>query len=245
MNKLILVDDDQHLFNFIKEQLEDEGFYIDYTHNVDAGLHRISGDTYTIAVLNIMLPGKWHGLKSLQHLRTKTKMPVIVLSPRGNDIDRIVGLEMGADDYLVKPFNPRELLARIRAILRRTHQGLRLPEDVFKARNIYSEDDVEFHRGMRKVAHQGKFVNLTSAEFDMLEILIRYDGNIVTREEIAKEVFKRDLAYTDRSIDVHICNLRKKFDHAEAGAGHIKSVRGKGYAFVSSPPRATELARAI
>ena len=236
MKRLILIDDDNSLHNYLQNNLGDEDFEIVYTRDTDIGLDKMKTESSSIIILNIMLPGRQQGLKILQHFRAKTRMPIIILTSRRDEIDCILGLEMGADDYLIKPFNPRELLARIRAVLRRTNPDVMHAEELTERNGIYIEDDVELNSGMRTVIHQGKSVYLTAAEFDMLDMLIRHAGEIVSREELAKKIFNRDLATYDRSIDVHICNLRKKFDHAEDGAGHIKSIRGKGYIYIPLPP---------
>jgi two-component system response regulator CpxR len=174
-----------------------------------------------------MLPGI-NGFDVLREIRSVSKKPVLMLTARGDDIDRIVGLEIGADDYLPKPFNPRELAARIRAILRRTTST----ESAESPR--ISVGDVEMEMGTRVVRRAGKIVDLTAVEYDVLEKLLRAAGRILTREELSKQVLGRDSSPFDRSIDMHISNLRKKLGHHVGDIERIKTVRGVGYIYAQT-----------
>jgi DNA-binding response OmpR family regulator len=181
-------------------------------------------------VLDVMLPGL-NGFEVLRRIRAESKVPVLMLTARGDDVDRIVGLEIGADDYLPKPFNPRELLARIRAILRRAI--LDKPGYETTTRKLIV-GDVELDSGTRAVSRAGENVELTAVEFDLLEKLLRAAGRIITREELSKEVLGRSSSPFDRSIDMHISNLRKKLGHHFGATERIKTVRGVGYIYAQA-----------
>jgi two-component system response regulator CpxR len=174
------------------------------------------------------------GFEVLRELRAHSPVPVIMLTARGDDVDRIVGLEMGADDYLPKPFNPRELVARIKAILRR---GQRTEESVSNNLNV---GDLVLDPGARSVRIGGDPVDLTSVEFNLLEALLGSAGQVVPRESLVLHVLKRSYSPFDRSIDVHISNLRKKLGHYSDGSDRIKTLRGEGYFFASPPEAASE-----
>lgn len=171
-----------------------------------------------------MLPGI-NGFEVLRRIRATSRLPVLLLTARGEDVDRIVGLEIGADDYLPKPFNPRELVARIRAVLRRTRGdgGGTAPEMV-------SVGDVELDPATRTVRLEGKPVDLTSVEFNLLEVLLREAGRVVPRERLVNAVLSRKFSPFDRSIDMHVSKVRKKLGDTDSDE-HIKTVRGVGYIF--------------
>jgi two-component system response regulator CpxR len=175
-----------------------------------------------------MLPGS-RGFEVLQKLRAKSRVPVIMLTARGDEVDRILGLEIGADDYLPKPFNPRELAARIQAVLRRTAAAV-APES--SSPQAIRLGDLEFIRGSRSVLRNSKPVELTSVEFDLLGVFLASPGKVLQREELAREVLGRDLTAFDRSIDVHVSNLRRKLGPLPSGLERIKAVRGAGYLYV-------------
>jgi two-component system response regulator CpxR len=180
-----------------------------------------------------MLPGM-NGLDVLRRLRAHSRTPVLILTARGDDVDRIVGLEIGADDYLAKPFNPRELLARIRAILRRTQSP---PVGAPGAEKI-TVADVDIDPAARMVRRSGEPVELTSVEFSLLEMLLRSAGQVVTREQVAHEVLGRQFFPYDRSIDMHVSKLRRKLGDAPGGGERIKTIRGVGYVYARpSEPR--------
>jgi two-component system response regulator CpxR len=226
-NRVLVIDDDAGLCELVAEYLEAEGFEVEVVHNGEAGLSRATSGEHVIVVLDVMLPGI-NGFEVLRRFRAKSKLPVLMLTARGEDIDRIVGLEIGADDYLSKPFNPRELVARIRAVLRRTNPDA----DADDARaDILKVGDVEMDTSTRVVRRGDEAVDLTVVEYDVLEMLIRNPGRIVTRQSLVKEVLGRNLSAFDRSIDMHISNLRKKLGHIVDGSERIKTVRGIGYIY--------------
>jgi two-component system response regulator CpxR len=171
-----------------------------------------------------------HGFDVLRRIRAKSRIPVLMLTARGDDVDRIVGLEIGADDYLPKPFNPRELVARIRAILRRTQ-----PDEALTGgtRESLVVGDIEMDTSTRAVHRSGEAVELTAVEYDLLERLLRSAGQIAKREELVKEVLGRELSPFDRSIDMHVSNLRKKLGHQLNGMERIKTIRGVGYIYAA------------
>jgi DNA-binding response OmpR family regulator len=229
MEKILVIDDDIDLCQLLVEYLGREGFRIDIAHSGDEGLKKAGSGKYDLVVLDVMLP-VINGFDILSLLRKQHSIPVIMLTARGNDVDRIVGLEMGADDYLSKPFNARELLARIRAILRRASQEKfdSISPDLPKKLKV---DDVEIDPGARTIICCGDKVDLTSVEFCLLEMLVRRAGQLVSREELMQTVLNRSLSPYDRSIDVHISRLRKKLDRHLSGAERIKTIRSAGYLY--------------
>jgi len=227
MERILIIDDDVALCELVVEYLEPLGFEIESIHRGDLGAERALAGEHSIVVLDVMLPGL-NGFEVLRKIRAESKVPVLMLTARGDDVDRIVGLEIGADDYLPKPFNPRELAARIRAILRRaTSDG---PRDV-SIHKVLAVGDVELDGGTRVVRRGGEVVELTAVEFDLLEKLLRAAGSITTREGLSNEVLGRSLSPFDRSIDMHISNLRKKLGHHFGAVERIKTVRGVGYIY--------------
>jgi two-component system response regulator CpxR len=181
-------------------------------------------------VLDVMLPGM-NGFDVLRKIRDTSRIPVVLLTARGEDVDRIVGLEIGADDYLPKPFNPRELVARIRAVLRRSRgQGDAAVPDVLRV------GDVELDPATRTVLHHGKPVDLTSVEFSLLQVLLREAGRVVTREALVDEVLGRRFSPFDRSIDMHVSKIRRKLGDSDA-EDYIKTIRGAGYIFAIARPK--------
>ena len=230
MDQILIIDDDVALCELVTEYLEPLGFEIESIHRGDAGVERALAGKHSLIVLDVMLPGL-NGFEVLRRIRADSKVPVLMLTARGDDVDRIVGLEIGADDYLPKPFNPRELTARIRAILRRT--TAEAPSDQIAAKQL-SVGDVALDCGTRAVFRGGQNVELTAVEFDLLEKLLRAAGSIVTREELSKEVLGRSSSPFDRSIDMHISNLRKKLGHHFGETERIKTVRGVGYIYAQA-----------
>ncbi|HEV7743412.1 MAG TPA: response regulator transcription factor [Pyrinomonadaceae bacterium] len=227
MDHILIIDDDVALCELVTEYLEPLGFRIESIHRGDAGAERALAGEHSLVVLDVMLPGL-NGFEVLRRIRSESKIPVLMLTARGDDIDRIVGLEIGADDYLPKPFNPRELTARIRAILRRTSSDA--PADRAQEKRL-RVGDVELDSGTRAISRAGENVELTAVEFDLLEKLLRAAGEIVTREELSQKVLGRSSSPFDRSIDMHISNLRKKLGASVAGTERIKTVRGVGYIY--------------
>lgn len=231
MDQILIIDDDVALCELVTEYLEPLGFLIESVHRGDVGAERALAGEHSLVVLDVMLPGL-NGFEVLRRIRTESKIPVLMLTARGDDVDRIVGLEIGADDYLPKPFNPRELTARIRAILRRT-----TAESAIEAsEKRVGVGDVQLDAGTRAISRAGENVELTAVEFDLLEKLLRAAGQIVTREELSKQVLGRSSSPFDRSIDMHISNLRKKLGPGVDASERIKTVRGVGYIYVKSSP---------
>jgi two-component system response regulator CpxR len=229
MEKVLIIDDDVALCELVTEYLEPLGFQVEAVNRGDTGAERALQGKHSIVVLDVMLPGL-NGFEVLRRIRETSKMPVLMLTARGDDVDRIVGLEIGADDYLPKPFNPRELAARIRAILRRSSS-----EQSQEAGQRLSIGDVEMETGTRLVRRAGEVVELTAVEYDVLEKLLRAAGRVMTREELSKDVLGRSLSPFDRSIDMHISNLRKKLGHRVGAAERIKTIRGVGYIYAQTP----------
>lgn len=228
MDQILIIDDDMALCELVTEYLEPLGFQIESMHRGDTGAEQAIAGKYSLVVLDVMLPGL-NGFEVLRRIRAESKVPVLMLTARGDDVDRIVGLEIGADDYLPKPFNPRELVARIRAILRRAK--LEEPAGHDSTTRKLTVGDVELDSGTRAVYRAGEHVELTAVEFDLLEKLLRAAGQIITREELSKEVLGRSSSPFDRSIDMHISNLRKKLGHQFGATERIKTVRGVGYIY--------------
>src|SRR6202795_1198700 len=225
MDHVLVVDDDVELCALVQEYLTAEGFSLKAVHDGEQGLQQALTNEYALVVLDVMLPGI-NGFEVLRRIRSVSKIPVLLLTARGEDVDRIVGLEIGADDYLPKPFNPRELVARIRAILRRTRGKGETP--VPEAIKV---GEVELDPATRSVLHHGKPVELTSVEFGLLQVLLREAGRVVTREALVDEVLGRKFSPFDRSIDMHVSKVRKKLGDSDSGTDHIKTVRGVGYIF--------------
>ena len=223
MDRVLIVDDDVELCRLLGERLSSEGFALEAVHDGPRGLERVLSQEHALVILDLMLPGMG-GLDVLRRVRTQSPVPVLILTARGEDVDRILGLEIGADDYLPKPFNPRELIARIRAILRRTSPTV-------ATGNSVTVGDLQLDPGAREVRMDGVPIDLTSVEFALLETLLRDAGRVVTREHLTETVLGRKLGPFDRVIDVHISNLRKKLNRVH-GEERIKAVRGSGYVFV-------------
>jgi DNA-binding response OmpR family regulator len=224
MDQVLIVDDDRELCELLSERLGTEGFVIDAVHDGLRGLERALSNDYALVVLDLMLPGM-SGLDVLRRIRARSPLPVLVLTARGEDVDRILGLEIGADDYLPKPFNPRELIARIRAILRRTARAATTTEPLVLG-------DIRLDPAAREAQIEGAPLGLTNAEFTVLEMLIQRAGQVVTREQLTETVLGRKLGPFDRVIDVHVSNIRKKLGSGH-GTNRIKAVRGSGYLFVA------------
>jgi two-component system response regulator CpxR len=239
MERILIVDDDAELCELVAEYLRPEGFEVEAVHDGEQGLERALSGDHVLVVLDIMLP-RMSGLDVLRRLRAASRIPVLILTARGEDVDRILGLEIGADDYLPKPFHPRELVARIRAILRRT-QGAR-PSAAPGHKSVIG--DVELDAASRTVRRAGEPVELTSVEFALLEVLMHAAGQVVTREQIAQDVLGRRFFAYDRSVDMHISKLRKKLGEYPDGAERIKTIRGVGYIYAfpgeTSAPAARE-----
>ncbi|MFQ3582541.1 MAG: response regulator transcription factor [Chloracidobacterium sp.] len=225
MERILVIDDDTELCELIAEYLAAEGFRVDVVHDGESGVKRATNEPFALLILDVMLP-KLSGFETLKRIRAVSHVPTLMLTARGDDVDRIVGLEIGADDYLAKPFNPRELLARIRAILRRAKPEL-LAEKLVVG-------DVELDFGARNVRKLGKPVAVTSVEFDLLAVLMQHAGQIVSRDDLSLRALGRPFHALDRSVDMHVSNLRKKLGPHQDGSERIKAVRGVGYLYALS-----------
>jgi DNA-binding response OmpR family regulator len=224
---ILIVDDDVELCELVTEYLEDEGLAVDSVHDGVSGVEACLADEPDLVILDVMLP-ELGGFAVLSKIRETSRVPVIMLTARGEEVDRIVGLEMGADDYLPKPFNPRELVARIRAILRRT-AGTVESDDESAVIRVH---DLEMDIGSRRVICSSGEVDLTGAEFAVLETLARAAGSVVSRDDLSRRALDRRASPFDRSLDVHLSNLRKKLGPLAGGGERIKTVRGVGYLYV-------------
>lgn len=223
MHTLLLLDDDRELCGLLADYLQQEGFEILTAHDGNTGLAAaLNSPSLDLILLDVMLPGK-NGFDVLRELRSQSRIPVLMLTAKGDEVDRIVGLEMGADDYLPKPFNPRELLARIRAVLRRGD-----PLSVPPPERLIS-DDIELDPTRRTVRAAGNDVELTSVEFKLLEALMRSPGKVVSRDTLAKAALDRILSPFERSLDVHMSNLRRKLGPGPDDTPRIRTLRSEGY----------------
>ncbi|MEJ2156623.1 MAG: response regulator transcription factor [Desulfobacteraceae bacterium] len=226
---ILLVDDDKALCALLGEYLADEGFNLETCHDGNSGLERALTSEHDLVILDVMLPG-CNGFEVLKQLRRKSDVPVLMLTARGDEVDRIVGLEIGADDYLGKPFNPRELVARMRAIFRRLHPQ-KSSDDPAAVPSKLCVDDIELEHGTRRVLKQGRAIDLTAVEYNLLTALLQSAGRVVSREELNQEVLGRAYSPYDRSIDVHISKLRKKLGEKVGQADRIQAIRGEGYLY--------------
>lgn len=220
-NSLLIIDDDTELTDLLVQYLEPEGFQITCTHDGEAGVKKALNQSYDAVILDVMLP-KLNGFEVLKAIREHSQVPVLMLTARGDDIDRIVGLEIGADDYLPKPCNPRELVARLRAILRRT-QKTAIQKPIIEFQSIIIDC------AKRVATLAGEALELTNTEFNILEMLIKSPGQAFSKEELTEYALGRKFTAYDRSIDVHISNLRNKLGNNAFGDTRVKTVRGFGY----------------
>lgn len=223
MEDILLIDDDVELCSMLTDYLGRYGFRIASVHRGDTGLTEARARPWSLILLDVMLPGM-DGFEVLKQLRGTSSVSVLLLTARGDDVDRIVGLEIGADDYLPKPFNPRELLARMRAILRRSGTAEPPAEP-----SLLRVDDLELDPAARTVRTKGKNVELTDVEFALLEALMQSPGKVVSRDRLAELVLGRDLSPFDRSLDMHVSRLRRKLDEVSSSGDRVKTIRGTGY----------------
>ena len=228
MSKLLLVDDDIELTELLSAFLKLEGFEVQTANNGMEAL-KILNETHQLVLMDIMMP-VLNGIETLKEIRKRSNVPVMMLTAKGDDIDRVLGLELGADDYLPKPFNDRELVARIRAILRRSVPPSNNVDDT---KEILSFENVTLYLTRQTAMYDEKNLNLTDYEFKILHRLIESKGNIVTREELSLEVLGKTLSPFDRSLDMHISNLRQKLPERESKLPWFKTLRGKGYLLVT------------
>ena len=226
MPKVLLVDDDVELSDLLREYLQREGLDTDAVHDGAGGVARALDGGYDIVVLDVMMPGL-DGVEALRRIRLASRVPVLMLTARGDDVDRIVGLELGADDYVPKPCTPRELAARLRAILRRAR-----PAEAGAADEPLAAGPLSLWPGKRLARWRGETLSLTSTEFSLLEVLARQAGRVVGKAELSEQALGRPLARFDRSIDVHVSSLRQKLGQRGDGRSWIETVRGRGYQFL-------------
>ncbi len=223
MEQLLLIDDDVELCAMLTDYLGRHGFTTKSVHRGDTGLQVANTGNWAVILLDVMLPGL-DGLEVLRELRKHSSANVLLLTARGEDVDRIVCLELGADDYLPKPFNARELVARIRAILRRT-----LNSTVSGAAVSVVVEDLKMDTAARSVYQSGQQIDLTAVEFALLEMLMRSPGKVVTREELAEYALGRAFHPLDRSLDMHVSRLRRKLGENSKQEDRVKTIRGSGY----------------
>ncbi len=223
MTRLLLVDDDIELSDMLAEYLGAEGFEVRCAASGDAALAVLAEQVFDLVILDVMLPGR-DGFEVLKALRRTQDVPVLMLTARGDDIDTVVGLELGADDYLSKPCSPRVLVARLKALLRRAQQPA--------TAGRYELGDLMLDARARRVVLGEQDVELTGAEFNVLQCLVAEAGSVVDKEKICREALGRPLMPYDRSVDVHVSNLRRKLGPLPGGGTRIKTVRGAGYQYV-------------
>ena len=222
-SNILIVDDDTELTDLLVQYLEPEGFNVVCVHDGESAIKKALNQAFDAIILDVMLP-KLNGFEVLKAIREHLETPVLMLTARGDDIDRIVGLEIGADDYLPKPCNPRELVARLRAILRRTQK-------IPVMRPIIEHQGIIVDCSKRLATQHGVAIELTNAEFNILEMLIKSPGQAFSKEELTEYALGRKYTAYDRSIDVHISNLRNKLGDNQEGEPLVKTVRGFGYMF--------------
>ena len=221
MTHILLIDDDAELSLMLTEYLAGEGFETTTVSNGEDGVSAATSDRFQAIILDVMMPGI-SGIDVLREIRHKSAVPVIMLTAKDSDIDRVVGLEMGADDYIAKPYYPRELVARLRAVLRR-----QAPDTARERKSPIG--GLSFSRARREANWQGQALELTATEFNMLGSLIEAGDAVMTKDDLSRDVLGRARAPYDRGIDVHISNLRRKLAAASAGALEIETIRGVGY----------------
>ncbi|MBK8764094.1 MAG: response regulator transcription factor [Burkholderiaceae bacterium] len=229
MPKVLLIDDDRELAGLLAEYLQQDGFETQAVHDGEAGVTEALAGGHDIVVLDVMMP-RLDGIAVLRRIRAQSRVPVLMLTARGDDIDRIVGLELGADDYVPKPCTPRELAARLRAILRRVEEGGRAPATTAPV----TAGPLTLWPARRTAHWQGQPLELTGTEFNLLLVLARQAGQVVARNELSEQGLGRPLARFDRSIDVHVSSLRQKLGPRPDGEPWIVTARGMGYQFVQA-----------
>lgn len=227
MSKLLLVDDDVELTELLSSLLTLEGFDVQTANNGLEALQKLD-ESHELVLLDVMMP-KLNGVETLKEIRKVSNVPVMMLTARGEDIDRVLGLELGADDYLPKPFNDRELIARIKAILRRSASPSNNTANV----EILSFDGITLNFSHGIATYNEENLNLTDYEFKILCLLLKSKGNMVSREELSLEVMEKPLTPFDRSLDMHISNLRRKLPERKSKLPWFKTLRGKGYLLVT------------
>ena len=223
MKKILVLDDDIELCELLTDYLKIEGFAVETYRSPEDILREPAENLSDLLILDVMLPGM-NGFDFLKTIRTRSSIPIIMLTARGEEMDRILGLELGADDYLPKPFSPRELAARIRAIFRRSDPSCTPGQD-----EVLQNGDIKLSMGSRRAFRGVEEVNLTGVEFKLLEILLRSPGKVMKRQDLALQALDRQLSYEDRSLDVHISNLRRKIGSKTLHGERIQTAWGVGY----------------
>ncbi|MCA9652025.1 MAG: response regulator transcription factor [Myxococcales bacterium] len=224
--RILLIDDDARLFELLDRYLGEQGVSLTHASDGARGLERLGQDAFDAVLLDVMMPGL-DGLETLRRIRERSAVPVLMLTARGDEADRVVGLELGADDYVPKPFSPRELLARVRAVLRRSR-----PEAMGEH---LSAAGIVVDVPAREVSVDGRRVELTGIELDLLVALMRRAGRVVPRSALLSEAGRDDVTVGERTVDVHISKLRKKLGDDPKSAGRIQTVRGVGYVLARDP----------
>ncbi len=223
MDRVLLADDDEELTALLGEYLSEEGYAVSATTDGRDAIEAAAAATVDLVVLDIMMP-RMNGIEVLRKIRARSQVPVLMLTARGDDVDRITGLNLGADDYVPKPCSPGELEARVRAILRRSRQASRSgPNDEIRAGLLV------LYPGSRTADWDGRSLNLTGTEFSLLEVLVRNAGQVVSKQDISKRAFGQPLTPFDRRIDVHLSSVRQKLARHQGGTSVIQAVRGQGY----------------
>jgi len=225
-NHILIVDDDSELQDLMRQFLSPQGFEVATACDYSCGLEAAASGDSDLVVLDVMLPGG-SGFDLLRELRMKSSVPVLLLTAHGDPIDRVVGLELGADDYLAKPFDPHELVSRIRAILRRSRP------DPSGLGDWIAAGELSLSLSLRTARLRGKELGLTAIEFNLLEYLVRHIGTIVSREQLSRDVLGRRVGLLDRSIDVHVSRVRRKIVQCGGDGDLIKAIRGSGYCFAA------------
>jgi two-component system response regulator CpxR len=227
VNRILIIDDDRELCALVARFLTSEGFDVDRAADGSHGIELAISGSYALVMLDVMMPGLG-GFDVLRRIRARSRTPVLMLTARGDTQDRVLGLELGADDYLPKPYDPSELAARIRAILRRSESSAGTISALLEV------DDITLSTSTRVVTRDAAPVELTTVEFDLLHVLMNAAGTVVPREELVRAVLGREFAPYDRSIDTHVCNLRRKIGRLKDGTERIKGIRGTGYLYAKS-----------
>jgi two-component system, OmpR family, response regulator len=224
--KILLIDDDSELTAMLAEYLAGEGFVAEQMHEATSGIASALTGKFDAVILDIMLPGS-NGIDVLRAIRAKSDVPILMLTAKGDRTDRVLGLELGADDYITKPYFPPELVARLRAVLRR-------PSRAHEPAGVLRLQDLSCDPARRQVHWQEQLIELTVTEFNILSLLLGANDRVLTKEELSQQVLGRQHESYDRSLDVHISNLRLKMDKATSGALRIVTVRGVGWKMESA-----------
>ncbi len=225
---LLIIDDDVALCELLSEYLQSEGFQVEMAHSAAIGERALLEGNFELVVLDVMLPDK-KGFDVLRHIRVQSQCPVLMLTARGDELDRVLGLELGADDYLSKPFSARELLARIGAVLRRARLNVQTAQPLRPL--PVSSGDLLLDPSAHTLSRSGEPIRLTSAEYDLALVFLKNPGQVLTREFLVEKILGRQFSPFDRSIDLHVSNLRKKLGPQPDGSERVRSIRGTGYLY--------------